>query len=71
MNRISILILKIDKNYPATETPIHFPIPKVIEAAKSPKITILNPEYKTLFPVKSVMTEPMKNNPITLAPALM
>jgi hypothetical protein len=43
----------------------------VIEAAKSPKITILNPEYKTLFPVKSVITEPMKNNPITLAPALM
>ena len=42
----------------------------MIAAANNPKITCLKPEYQMLFPVKSVMAEPIKNKPIELEIAL-
>ena len=52
--------------YPAIDTPISFPIPKVMAAAANPKNTCLKPEYHTFFPVKSVIAAPIKNNPMAL-----
>lgn len=65
-NRIFFRIL----NYPITETPISLPIAKVIAAAKRPKMTCLIPENQTLFPVNSVIAEPIRNKPTALNPAL-
>ena len=53
-------------NYPAKETPISFPIPKVIAAAAKPKKTCRNPENQTFFPVNKVMAAPIINNPRAL-----
>ena len=42
----------------------------MIAAANNPKMTCLKPEYQMLFPVKSVMAEPIKNKPTELEIAL-
>jgi hypothetical protein len=52
--------------YPASETPINFPIPKVMAAAINPNKTCLNPENQMLFPVNNVIEAPIKNKPATL-----
>ena len=56
--------------YPASETPINFPIPNVMAAAIRPNNTCRNPEYQILFPVNNVMADPIKNNPMALAATL-
>lgn len=52
--------------YPANDTPINFPIPNVIAAAKSPNITCRNPEYQMLLPVNNVIAHPIINSPAAL-----
>ena len=52
------------------ESPIHLPIPNVIAAAASPKITCRMPEYQTLLPVNNVIAAPIKNNPTALIATL-
>ena len=39
-------------------------------AAVKPKKTCLAPEYQIVFPVNSVIAEPIKNKPIALSNAL-
>jgi hypothetical protein len=56
--------------YPANETPISFPIPKVIAAAISPNTTCLKPENQMLLPVNKVMADPIKNKPAALLTTL-
>jgi hypothetical protein len=47
-------------------TPINLPIPNVMAAASSPKITCRKPEYQTDFPVNNVIAAPIRNNPNAL-----
>lgn len=56
--------------YPASDTPINFPIPKVTAAAARPNNTCRKPENQMLLPVNKVMAEPIRNKPSALPATL-
>lgn len=64
------LLVNIKINFYAIDTPINFPIPKVIAAANNPKSICLNPEYHTFLPVNNVMAAPIINSPNADNPTL-